>query len=238
MITPAAPQLKPVITTPMPQVPREPAVPQALLDLASTPLVRGEYRGTERATVREGLPIFGTKGTSTRQVSFSNEFNILKTSGPMISYAAATLDDAVRAASRLAFDWSDPSLGGAIGASVGVAVLKASDNAYFTALIGSGNPQTSDSALGYRSDRFDNNIYGSIKRSTDARPESDWTAPVDRRGNPVSIPPPANDRPISPGRVKDITIEKFVPASPMVQAVLDINRLYKVIGAEDPTTKS
>jgi hypothetical protein len=209
-------------------IPPRPAVPQEILDLASAPLFRGEYRGTEHATVREGLPLFGTKGTSTREVAFSNDFNILRTTGPMVSYGASTYADALRAARELAYDWSDPSLGGQIYASVGVAVLQASDGAYFSALIGSGKQQTSGSALGYRSDGYDNNVHGSIDRATDARPTTPWTAPVDGDGKPVDIAPPADDREIAARKVTDVKVDKLVPATPMLKAVIDIRELFEI----------
>lgn len=210
-------------------VPGDPAVPTEILALAKEPLFSARYRGTERSQWRDGLPLLGRKVTSTRDVAFSNEFNILRSgTSPFVSYAASSLDDAVRAARDLAFRWSDPSIGGAIYSSVGVAVLQASDGAFFSALVGSGNPRTSSSALSYRSDRYDNNIRGSIKRSSDARAVSKWTAPVDRDGKPVDLPPPADDRRISNRKVRDIKLEQVVPATPMLKAIVDINDLHEV----------
>jgi hypothetical protein len=233
-MTNAAPVPNPaplVKTAPLP-IPRDPAVPQAILDLAAKPLFKVSYTGTEQATVRKGLPLFGEKGVANREVAFTNEFGILKTSGPMVSYAAATLDDAMRSARQLAFDWSDPSIGGAINASVGVAILQHGENQFFHALIGSGKTNTSASALGYRSDRYDNNINGRARLATDLKAVSGWSAPVDKKGNAVNIPAPSNDRPVVAGRVRDIKADQIDSVSTMVKAIVDVNKVL-MVGVED-----
>ena len=111
----------PTSPTPSP-VPSRPETPKELLDLAGAPLFRGEYSAVERDSWHLGMPVFGRKVTSERAVAFTNEFNVLKTSGPMMGYQASTLEDAIRGAQDLAWDGSDPSLGGQIYASVAVAV--------------------------------------------------------------------------------------------------------------------
>jgi hypothetical protein len=221
-------QLTVTPTKPAP-LPPTPPVPQEILGLADKPLFSAKYTGTERATWHDGIPLIGKKVTSTRDVAFSNDFNILRTGeGPMIGHAASSYDDAVRSASNLAFDWSDPALGGQIYASVGVAVLQAKDGAYFSALVGTGNPNTSASALSYRSDRFDSNILGSIRQADDAHATSKWSAPVDKHGNPVDDAPPADDRGIKNRKVDDVKLADIVAATPMLKAIVDVNSVYKV----------
>lgn len=209
-------------------LPKEPVVPQGVLDLASAPLFRGDYHATERDTWHAGVPLIGRKLTSTRGVAFSNEFNILKSSGPMVGYAGATLDDAVRSAGSLAYDLSDPALGGAIYSSVGVAVLQSKDGAYYQALVGSGRSQTSGSELGYRSDRFDDNIYGNAKRADDVHAISSWTHPVDRHGAPTDVAPPADDSAVVNRHLQDVQIDKFTAASPMLKAIVDVNKVHSI----------
>jgi hypothetical protein len=213
--------------TPAP-VPPRPETPKELLDLAGAPLFRGEYSAVERDSWHLGVPVFGRKVTSERPVAFTNEFNILKTSGPMMGYQASTLEDAIRGARDLAYDWSDPSLGGRIYASVAVAVLQAKDGTYYSALVGSGNPQTSSSALGYRSDRFDSNIYGRLKRATDTHATGPWSAPVDTDGTVVDTPAPDEHAAITRRHVEDVKIERFVPATDALKAIVDVRNVYRL----------
>lgn len=225
--TPTAPA--PAATPATSAVPPRPPVPAELLALAEQPLFRGEYRAVERDTWRDGLPLVGRKVSSQREVAFSNEFNVLSTHrGPMIDYAAATYEDALRAARDVAYAWSDPAFGGQIYSSVGVGVLQAADGAWFTALVGSGDPQTSADALGYRSDRFDNNVHGSFRRSTDSRATSAWTAPVDGDGRPVGVPAPSDDRPINRRDVEGVTIERLVSDAPQLKAIVDVRSVLPV----------
>ncbi len=210
--------------------PGTPDVPADLTALFEKPLFRGEYTATERETWRDGLPLFGTKLSSTRSVAFSNEFNVLRSHGPMAGYAASSLDDAIRAAQDIAFRWSDPALGGRIYSSVGVAVLQAADGNHFLALVGSGNPNTSSSELGYRSDRFDNNIYGNPKRADDLRATSSWTQPTDKHGEPSDVAPPSNDAKVNRRHLVDQQIERFVPASDAVKAIVDVRNVYRIDG--------
>ncbi len=221
-----------VTTTPSVQgttpVPPRPEPTAEILDAASKPLFRGEYANTQRHEWRDGLPFFGTKVSSTRQVAFSNEFNVLHVGdSPMVRYAATSLDDAIRSARDLAFDWSDPALGGRIYDSVGVAVLQAADGAFFTALIGSGDRQTSGSELGYRSDRFDGNIRGNPKRATDARVTSPWTAPVDADGTPVDTPAPKDTHKIKLSELQ-YAPPTIVPYSSTLKAIVDVTNVYTV----------
>ncbi len=212
-------------TTPVPPRPKPSA---EILDAVSKPLFRGEYSNTQRHEWRDGLPLFGTKVSSTRQVAFSNEFNVLHVGdSPMVRYASTSYDDAVRSARDLAYDWSDPAIGGQIYDSVGVAVLQAADGAYFTALIGSGDRQTTGSELGYRSDRFDGNIRGNPKHATDARATSPWTAPVDKDGKAVDAAPPKDTHKIKLGEL-EYAAPKVVPYSPLLKAIVDVNHVYTV----------
>lgn len=209
-------------------VPPRPQPTAEILDAVSKPLFRGEYANTQKHEWRDGLPLFGTKVSSTRQVAFSNEFNVLHVGeSPMVRYASTSFDDAVRAARDLAFAWSDPAIGGQIYDSVGVAVLQAADGAYFTALIGSGDRQTNGSELGYRSDRFDGNIRGNPKRATDARATSPWTAPVDKDGTPVDTNPPKDTHKIKLSEL-EYAAPKLVPYSPLLKAVVDVTNVYAV----------
>jgi hypothetical protein len=219
----------PATATPTPApVPPNPKTPQDVLDAVAKPLFRGEYTATETDTWTKGVPLFGTKVSSSRPIAFSNEFNVLDVGEKMVGFQATTLDDAIRGAADLAFDWSDPAIGGGIYASVGVAILQGSDGNYYSALVGSGNPKTSTSALGYRSDRFDNNIYGKLKHATDAKPTGSWSAPVDKHGKPVDVPAPSNDAPITRRHVEDIKVGEFVPATPLLKAIVDIKNVFRI----------
>ena len=222
--------------TPSPTpVPKDPEVPQEVFDALAKPLFTGEYTATERDSWHVGVPVFGKKVTSERPIAFTNEFNALKGNGFFAGYQAATLDDAIRGAGNLAFDWSDPALGGQIYSSVAVAVLQASDGNYYTALVGSGNPQTSSSALSYRSDRFDNNIYGSLKRATDAHATASWSKPVDKDGKAVDVPGPDDAAGITRRHVEDVKIERFAPATPMLKAIVDVRNVYRL---DEPATSA
>ena len=208
--------------------PGTPDVPQEIAALFDKPIFTGEYTATERDTWRKGLPLFGTKVHADRSVAFSNEFNVLRVPQPLAGYGAASLDDAIRKAREVAYEWSDPAIGGRIYSSVGVAVLQAADGNHFIALVGSGNPNTSKGALGYRSDRYDNNIYGNAKRAEDLRATSSWSAPVDRDGNPVDVPAPSDDAAVNRRHLVDQQIERFVPASDALKAVVDIKNVYRI----------
>ncbi|MCW2921959.1 MAG: hypothetical protein JWL76_1833 [Thermoleophilia bacterium] len=209
-------------------VPSTPEPTPEILDAASRPLFTGQYTAVERDTWRVGMPLFGTKVSSSRDVTFTNEFNVLKTSSPMVEFASTSFDEAVRKARDTVFAWSDPALGGQIYSSVGAAVLQAKDGAYFIALVGSGDPQTSGSELGYRMDRFDDNIHGILKRSTDAKAASPWSAPVDEAGNVVDQPTPDNAREIRRRDVQLAEITAFLPHTPMLKAIVDIRHLYRI----------
>lgn len=213
--------------TPTP-VPSRPETPKELLDLAGAPLFRGEYTAVERDSWHLGVPVLGRKVTSERPVAFTNEFNVLRINGPMMGYQASTLEDAIRGARDLAYDWSDPAIGGQIYSSVAVAVLQAKDGNYYSALVGAGDPQTSSSALGYRSDRFDNNIYGSAKRATDTHVTGPWTAPVDKHGTVVDTPGPDEHAGIVRRHVEDVKIERFVPATDALKAIVDVRNVYRL----------
>jgi hypothetical protein len=227
MLTVTTPPVVAQGITPDP-VPSTPEPTPEILEAASKPLFTGHYTATETDTWRNGMPLFGTKVSSSRTVTFTNEFNVLKTSAPMIQFASTSFDEAIRKARDVAFDWSDPALGGQIYASVGAAVLQAKDGAYFIALVGSGDPQTSGNELGYRSDRFDENIHGILKRSTDAAPASPWSAPVDKDGQPVELPAPDDARAIRRRDVGNVEIAAFEPHSATLKAIVDVRHLYRV----------
>lgn len=210
-------------------VPRDPKVPSEILELVDQPLFRGEYTATERDTWWQGMPLVGTKVSSERTIGFSNEFNLLRSRrGPFAGYAASSFDDAVHQARELAFDWSDPAFGGKIYASVGVAVLQASDGLYYMALVGSGDPNTTSSALGYRSDRFDEDIHGELKQATDARAVGPWSAPLDKDGRPVDVPAPDAARGIRLRDVVDHEVVRFTSSVPALKALVDLHHVFEV----------
>lgn len=215
-------------------VPSTPVPTPEILEAASKPLFTGEYTAVERDTWRVGMPLFGTKVSSARSVTFSNEFNVLTTPAPMVEFASTNFDEAVRKARDVVFAWSDPALGGQIYTSVGAAVLQAKDGAYFIALVGSGDPRTNGSELGYRYDRFDENIHGSLKRSTDAKASSPWSAPADADGTPVDAPAPDDAREIRRRDVGDVEIAAFVPHSTTLKAVVDLKHLYRIDQPAEP----
>lgn len=214
-------------TTPVP-IPPRPQPSAELLEAVSKPLFRGEYADIQRHEWRNGMPFFGPKVSSTRQVEFTNEFNVLHIAGsPLVGYAATSYDDALRGARTLAYDWADPAVGGAIYDSVGVAVLQAKDGTFFNALIGFGDRETSSSELGYRIDRFDGNVRGDVRKSTDARAESDWTKPIDEHGKPVDVPAPPVTHKFHHKELRPDTL-RLVPFTDMLKAVVDINNVYPI----------
>ena len=209
-------------------VPKTPEPTPEILEAASRPLFTGRYAAMETDTWRVGMPLFGTKASSTREVTFSNEFNVLTTSAPMVEFASTNFDEAVRKARDVVFAWSDPALGGQIYSSVGAAVLQAKDGAYFVALVGSGDPRTSGSELGYRNDRFDENIHGILKRSTDAKPTTPWSTPVDKDGTNLDTPAPDDAREIRRRDVDAVEITAFEPHSSTLKAIVDLKHLYRI----------
>ena len=80
----------------------------------------------------------------------------------------------------------------------------------------------------YRNDRFDENIHGILKRSTDAKPLTPWSTPVDKNGTNVDTPAPDNAREIRRRDVHDIEITAFEPHSARLKAIVDLKHLYRI----------
>lgn len=209
--------------------PAEPPVPAEVLALATKPLFSARYTGVEKESWYTGVPLVSTKLHSQRDIAFTNNFNILTTNEPMITYSAATLDDAIRSAQYVAYRWSTGGLGGLIDASCAMAVLETPDHKFFSAMIGTGNPKTTEEALAYRSDRFDNNIYGSLRKATDAAPTSSWSAPVDKHGTAVNAPAPADDSAITKRHVEAVQLDTITPATSMLKAVVDFKNVWRLV---------